>query len=67
MKTLSELTRMVAEMRQAQRAYFQTRSTGWLTHSKKIEKEVDTAIKELLNGQQTLFDTEEPTENKARE
>lgn len=53
-----EFVRLVADMRNAQRRYFRTRSTADLDHSKRLEKRVDEAIKRELDGQQSLFDEE---------
>lgn len=52
----AEFVRLVAAMRTAQREYFRTRSTGALDRSKGLEKRVDKAIKEALDGQPRLFD-----------
>jgi hypothetical protein len=54
-----QLVTLVAEMRSAQIQYFRTRSTGDLERSKILERRVDAAIAEALDGQGTLFDPEE--------
>lgn len=45
----------VAEMRNAQREYFKTRSVEWLNRSKKLEKEVDTILASLTTPQKTML------------
>ena len=44
--------KLVRAMREAQRAYFKTRSPDWLNESKKLERLVD----EELKDQNKLFD-----------
>ncbi|MDQ3224793.1 MAG: hypothetical protein M3Q75_15170 [Gemmatimonadota bacterium] len=46
---------LVARMRDLQRNYFKTRNPALLTESKKLEREVDRAVKEMTNDQPTLF------------
>lgn len=62
--TLTELAELVKQMRTAQKAYFKTDYTSaykekqeWLAKSKVLEKEVDKALKEILepNPQKGLF------------
>lgn len=45
--TIERLAMKVREMREAQRNYFQQRSPGWLSESKKLEKEVDDLLKQV--------------------
>lgn len=40
---------LVCRMRTAQKAYFRTRSYGDLEESKKLEQEVDKALREFTN------------------
>ncbi len=53
--TLIELARQVAAMRAAQRKYFRDRGQGDLNESKRLERELDQAVKEILS-QRTMFD-----------
>lgn len=53
--TLKELAELVDRMRVAQRAYFRTRKPDVLEESKRLEREVDEAIKSILNTQPKLF------------
>jgi hypothetical protein len=53
--TARDLARTVAKMREAQRKYFRTRAQGDLTESKRLEKELDGMVADLLR-QTTLFD-----------
>lgn len=46
--TITELARLVAEMRTAQRAYFRTRSESNLKAAKDLEAKVDRKIADLL-------------------
>ncbi len=46
---------LVQMMRDAQKEYFRTREIDKLQESKRLEKEVDKALLELLTGQTTLF------------
>lgn len=48
---------LVAKMREAQRAYFRTRSPADLERSKSLEKRVDIALRDYLSGP-SLFETE---------
>jgi hypothetical protein len=59
--TAKELARLVYNMRRAQQVYFKHRSRDALEESKRLEKEVDSKVKEILWGQQDLFacDSEE--------
>lgn len=50
--TAVELAKLVADMRNAQKEYFRTRSGPALEKSKQLEKRVDTAVKELLDQPQ---------------
>lgn len=45
----------VAEMRNAQREYFKTRTPEWLNRSKKLEKEVDALIASLTTPQKSML------------
>jgi hypothetical protein len=53
--TLEEFAKLVAEMRSAQKEYFRTRSTSSLETSKRLEKQVDQALKETAGKQSQLF------------
>lgn len=53
--TLTELAELVANMRHAQKEYFRTRSDSALEESKRLEKRVDDACREILDGQRKLF------------
>lgn len=55
MKSIKELATLVYNMRQAQREYFKTRGNDPLIESKRLEREVDAALKEILWGQPDLF------------
>lgn len=55
---LGEFVRLVGEMRSAQRSYFKTRSTADLDRSKRLEKQVDEAVRALLDDRPRLFDPE---------
>ena len=55
--TTTELARQVAEMRAAQKKYFRTRGQGDLNESKRLEKQLDQTVTDLLR-QPTLFDRE---------
>jgi hypothetical protein len=48
--TAIELARLVTEMRDAQKKYFRDRGQGDLEASKRLEREVDRAAKEILSG-----------------
>jgi hypothetical protein len=50
-----DFARLVASMRAAQRKYFRTRSYDDLDESKRLEREVDAALKEALEPQKKLF------------
>ncbi len=56
--TLLELASLVADMRNAQREYFRTRSGDSLEHSKKLERQVDDAVRSVLvpDRQKRLLD-----------
>lgn len=51
----TELATLVADMRSAQKDYFRTRSASSLERSKKLERQVDEACKQLLS-QPVLFE-----------
>ncbi len=55
MITFEEFAELVKQMRTAQRAYFQTRSTNWLENARDLEKKVDEALRELDSRQVDLF------------
>ena len=52
--TTKELLTLVAKMRAKQREYFRTRAGDVLSESKKLEHEVDKALREYEDGQQKL-------------
>jgi hypothetical protein len=57
--TVTELARLVKEMRRCQRAYFRDRTQDDLDRSKAIEADVDRAVRDVLSGdhlQAGLFD-----------
>ncbi len=56
--TTIELARQVAEMRAAQKHYFRTRGQGDLETSKRLERQLDQVITDLIR-QPTLFDRQE--------
>jgi hypothetical protein len=60
--TAPELSRLVIEMREAQRSYFRSRSSEDLRRSKALEGRVDRACREVLDGPRVLplFDPPEP-------
>lgn len=47
-----EFVNKVAEMREAQRAYFKSRRDWHLQEARRLEKEVDAAIAEIRRGPQ---------------
>jgi hypothetical protein len=53
--TARDLARTVAKTREAQRKYFRTRAQGDLNESKRLERELDGMVADLLR-QPTLFD-----------
>ena len=53
--TITELANLVAEMRHAQTNYFRTRSESALEESKRLERKVDEACREILDGQKKMF------------
>ena len=57
--TVKELARMVYEMRKAQKEYFKGRGSDSLEESKRLEREIDKTVEEVLRGQGSLFDTED--------
>lgn len=52
---LADLSRLVADMRSAQKEYFRTRSSTALERSKQLERQVDKALQELADHQPRLF------------
>jgi hypothetical protein len=52
--TVEELARKVLKMRRAQKEYFRTRSSAVLEESKRLEKQVDQVVDEVLT-QPRLF------------
>lgn len=61
--TLDQFARLVADMREAQREYFRTRSSTALDRSKRLERQVDQAIKDHADGP-SLFDRSESTDGR---
>ena len=53
--TITELANLVAEMRHAQKGYFRTKSDYALDESKRLERRVDEACREVLEGQKRMF------------
>jgi len=53
--TYQEFRNLVASMRIAQKLYFQRRDQAVLTESKRLEHEVDKALREYDEGQGKLF------------
>lgn len=53
--TFNDFTKLVADMRHAQREYFRTRSPTALEASKRLEKAVDTALRDHDQGQRQMF------------
>ena len=53
--TPKEFIRKVAFMREAQQLYFEKRDKSVLHDAKKLEREVDKAIKEINDTQKQLF------------
>lgn len=53
--TLEEFTKLVAEMRAMQKAYFRRRTPEALETSKQLEKRVDEALEQLTDKSRTLF------------
>jgi cell division protein ZapA (FtsZ GTPase activity inhibitor) len=53
--TNHEFLSLVEKMREAQKNYFQHRSTHYLELSKALEKQVDAHIKEISDPQLSLF------------
>ena len=51
-KTVGEFVSMVSKMREAQRNYFRTRSSGALNEAKVFESQVDDAIKQFYKRQE---------------
>lgn len=47
--TSDEIIKLAKEMREAQKAYFTTRSSGNLSKSKQLERQLDKAIEEYMN------------------
>jgi len=56
MKERSEFVALVAQMREAQRAYFRTQ--GGLSTAKELERRVDREIERITKRQPDLFDKE---------
>ena len=53
--TATELAKLVAEMRHAQKEYFRDRSSTALDKSKALERKVDEACQAILDGLKKLF------------
>lgn len=49
MKSLKELAELGKKMREKQSEYFRTRSSIALTESKKLERDFDKAVKDIVN------------------
>ena len=56
--TLKELAQLVYNVRSAQTRYFKTKSNETLEESKRLERELDGHVKEILWGQPKLFGEE---------
>lgn len=54
--TNDDFLALVRDMRQAQKAYFAKRKYEDLERSRTLERAVDKALKEIADGQQSLFD-----------
>ena len=52
-----DFIQLVKSMRERQSAYSRTRSSSMLDDCKRLEKEVDERIEELLDQQPKLFDS----------
>ena len=60
---LKELAELVKQMRDAQNTYFKEKSRRWSTEvdpqwlstAKELERRVDSAVKNILDGQKKLF------------
>jgi hypothetical protein len=61
--TTTELAQQVVKVRNAQRKYFYTRGAGDLAESKRLERQLDQTVADLLR-QPTLFDRLETAEAK---
>jgi hypothetical protein len=57
--TCTDLARLVADMRRAQREYFRTRSSAALEASKALERRVDRAVEDCLRQPSLFTDPEE--------
>lgn len=55
--TAREFAELVKRMREAQRTYFRTRAASVLEESKRLEREVDAVVSDILSGP-SLFDGE---------
>ena len=51
---------LVGEMREAQKAYFRTRSTEYLNKSKTLERQVDEEIRNIENAERQKREPELP-------
>lgn len=56
-----EFVKLVADLRKAQKGFFRSNPgtpdrARWLEESKRLERQVDDAIKEISNKQRGLFD-----------
>jgi hypothetical protein len=56
-----QLVALVAEMREAQKEFFRTRSKTALDASRGLEKQVDKAVRKALNPTPSLFPDEDPS------
>lgn len=56
MMRTDDFIKLVTEMRNAQKAYFKSRRYDDLERARSLEWSVDKAIKDIEEGQQSLFD-----------
>lgn len=57
--TIRQFASLVAEMRNAQREFYRTRSATSLEIAKRLERRVDETLRDLISPQPTLFDEDE--------
>ena len=53
--TLENFAKLVSEMRHWQTEYFRTRSPAAMAKAKRLELEVDEALREMFDKQQKMF------------
>ena len=53
--TAMELAKQIQAVRDAQRRYFRTRDLADLEESRRLERELDRAVKEILDDQPAMF------------